>query len=196
MYPRSLWLLTFVLVACSGVGTKSNDRPLESSAPATLIAPANHDLPEEQRQYFEDGKVTLAEYQAAYYAFGQCAADAGVGADLREQSRDLATGVIWYSTQTLLMPPGQSDGSKLNECYIRWFAHTEAAFLTSDPAVLAAEPQEQMDFFNKNLRPCLERIGVEIPDDLEFNDENWAQLNGEAMRALQDGRCSPEAKGG
>lgn len=199
--PRSICLLTFVLVACSNAGTESDDRPLESSAPLELAVLEKDGLPEEQRQYFEDDKVTFAEYQAAYGAFVQCAADAGVGDDLREQGRDEVTGLITYSTRTLLSPPGQtppgqSDGSELNDCYHRWFFHVERAFQGTDPAVLAAIPQEQMDGFNELFRPCLERIGVEVPDDLEFNDENWAELNDEAVRAFQDGRCGPDAGGG
>jgi len=167
------------------------DGPAPTQAPAVV---ANQDVPEEQIAYFQDGKVTLREYQEAYGAFVQCAADAGVGDDLREQGRDEVTGIIEYTTQTLLLPPGQtppgqSDGSELNECYNRWFFHVEVAFHTSDPAVLAAEPQEQLDFFNENFRPCLEQIGVAVPDDLEFQDENWGPLNDEAARALQDGRC-------
>ncbi len=152
----------------------------------------NRNVPVEQLPYFQDGKVTLQEYQEAYEAFKQCAADAGVGDDLREQGRDEATGLIEYSTQTLLVPgrttPGQP-GSELDECYSRWFFYVEAAFQNSDPAVLAAEPQEQLDFFNENLRPCLEQIEVAVPDDLQFQDENWFPLNSEVVTAINDGRC-------
>lgn len=195
-YPRSVCLLlTFVMAACSNAGTEADDRTPISSGPLELAVLESEAVPEEQRQYFADDKVTLSEYQSAYSAFAQCAVDAGVGDDLREQGRDVVTGLITYSTRTLLSPPGQtppgqSDGSQLNECYHRWFAHVERAFQATDAAVLAAEPQEQMEFFNENIRPCLEQIGVDVPEDLEFNDENWGQLNDEAVRAFQDGRCS------
>lgn len=196
--PRSLGLLTLVLVACSNAGTEADARPAIESVPETLAdTGTNTDaLPEEQRGYFEDGEVTLAEYQAAYSQFAQCAVDMGVGDDLREQGRDEVTGLITYSTQTMLLPPGQSDGSTLNDCYQRRFAFVEMTFQTSDPAVLAAEPREQLDFFNENFRPCLDSIGIGVPDDLEFNDEHWAQLVGEATQAFQDGRCDSGPEGG
>lgn len=201
-YSRSICLLVFVLAACSSAGTTSDDRSPDdpSTEPTKLSDPLaisnSNNIPDEQRQYFEDGQVTLAEYQEAYGAFTQCAVDAGVGSDLREQGRDEATGVIMYSTQTELFPPGQFDGTMLNDCYQRQFVHVEIAFQTSDPAVLAALPQEQIDLFNQNIRPCLEQIGVEVPGDLEFNDENWAQLNEEAVRAFEDGRCGSGVEGG
>ena len=194
------------LTACSGTGRGSPGDASADAGPAPTQAPSvaenmveiiaeQDDLPEEQRAYFQDGKITLQEYQEAYGAFVQCAADGGIGDDLREQSRDEVTGLIVCSTRTLLVFPGQAppggqyDGSVLNDCYHRWFAHTEAAFQTSDPAVLAGEPAEQMKFFNENLRPCLEHIEVAVPDDLEYQDENWGPLMDEATRAINDGRC-------
>jgi len=195
-YPRSLFLLSLVLAACSSAGTTSDERPPESVTPPPLAVSDDGEVPAKQAQYFEDNKVTLDEYQEAFGAFVQCAEDAGIGGDLREWSRDVATGLIEYTTQTLLLPPGQSDDTPLNDCYQSWFAHTEVAFQISDPAVLAAEPQEQLDFFNQNYRPCLEQIDVEVPDDLEFNDENWSQLVEEAVAASQDGRCSTGVEGG
>ena len=192
----ALLCIAVSLTACSGTGsgspgdTSADDGPAPTqSLPVVENFAENHDLPEEQLGYFQDGKVTLQEYQEAYGAFVQCAADAGIGDDLREQSRDEVTGLIWYSTGTELLPPGQSNGTELNDCYHRWFAHTEMAFQTSDPAVLAGEPAEQMKFFNENLRPCLEHIEVAVPDDLEYQDENWGPLNDEAVRAINDGRC-------
>jgi hypothetical protein len=183
------------MAACSNAGTEADHRTPISSGPLEPAVLESEAVPEEQRQYLADDKVTLSEYQSAYSAFAQCAVDAGVGDDLREQGRDVVTGLITYSTRTLLSPPGQtppgqSDGSQLNECFHRWFAHVERAFQATDAAVLAAEPQEQMEFFNENIRPCLEQLGVNVPEDLEFNDENWGQLNDEAVRAFQDGRCS------
>ncbi len=191
---RSLYLLTIVLAACSSAGTKSDGQQVPEASAA--VATGNGDLPDEQRQYFDDGKVTLSEYQEAFSAFIQCAVDAGIGADVKEQGRDPATGIISYSTKTLLLPPGQEGDTELNSCYQRRFAYVEIAFQTSDPGVLAAEPQEQLEFFNENYRPCLESIGVEVPTDLEFDDENWAQLSQEAAAAFQDGRCGTDEGGG
>lgn len=194
-HARSFVLLTLVLAACSNAGATSDDRPPESLALALAVSD-NNEVPDEQSQYFEDGKVTLDEYQEAFGVFVECATEAGVGGGLREQSRDVVTGLIEYTTQTLLLPPGQSDGTKLNDCYQLRFAYVEIAFQISDPTVLAQEPREQMDFFNENYRPCLEELGVSVPDDLEFNDEHWAQLYEEAIAASQDGRCGSSDAGG
>ncbi len=206
---RPILLLTVVLAACSGASTEQDERSSEQPDPSSgaepgsaldganeSATPSGDEVPAEQRQYFEDGVITLAEYQQAFSEFANCASEAGVGADLREQGRDEVTGLIQYSTQTLLLPPGQSDGSALNECFHRTFAHTETAFQISDPTVLAADAQDQIAFFNENYRSCLQEIGVAIPDDLEFNDENWAQLLEEAVTAQQDGRCSAGVGGG
>ncbi len=152
------------LTACSGTGSASPDDASADDGPVPSQALSeveniveNKDVPEEQLVYFQDGKVTLQEYQEAYGAF--------------------------------VTSPDQSDGTELKDCYHRWFAHTEMAFQTSDPAVLAGEPAEQMKFFDENLRPCLEHIEVAVPDDLEYQDENWGPLMDEAVRALQNGRC-------
>jgi hypothetical protein len=182
-------LLPLLLAACSTAGGDPDQNDASASSSVPVPAPVNRAVPEAQQEYFSDGEVSLAEYQEAFATFVQCAADAGLGSDLREQGRDEVTGVISYSTQTLLLPPGQFDGTKLNDCYQDTFVYVEVAFQTSDPTVLAAQPQEQLAFFNENIRPCLAKIGIEVPDDLEFNDENWLQLNDEATRAFQDGRC-------
>lgn len=190
-YPRSSILLSFVVLAgCSGADTTSPDQPSSDVDRQVAAAPGSEEVPPQQRQYFADNNITLDEYQEAYSAFVQCANDAGVGDHIREHGRDAATGLINFSTQTMILPPGQSTGTPLNECFITYFAHTETAFQLSDPAVLEAGEQEQMSIFNTGYRPCLEHIGVEIPSDLEPSDENWAQLIEEATRAQADGRCT------
>lgn len=196
---RSLGVLVVVAVAaCSDADAKPQDEVPSGGRGSTPAArgeiPEFDDLPEEQRAYFEDGKVTLQDYQEAWGAFVQCAQDAGVADVLHEHDRDPVTGMINYSVSSYsdeLLPPGRFNGSKLNDCYQRWFAHTEMAFQLSDPAVLAAEPAEQMKFFDDYLRPCLGQLGVDVPNDLEYNDENWQSLNDQAVEALQDGRCDP-----
>ena len=84
----ALLFITVGLTACSGTGsgspgdTSADDGPAPTPALSVVenmveIIAAKDDLPEEQRAYFQDGKVTLQEYQEAYGVFVQCAADAG-----------------------------------------------------------------------------------------------------------------------
>lgn len=190
-------LLAVVSVACSGAGQASLDHASAGgvgSPPATLAPiPGFDNVPDEQRAYFEDGRVTLQEYQEAYGRFVECAQDAGVADVFHEVDRDPISGLISYSVSSYsddLLAPGDYSASKLNDCYQRWFAHTEIAFQVSDPAALAAIAAQERRFFDAELRPCLERIGVVVPDDLEVDDDNWRSLDDQAMQAFQDGRCT------
>ncbi len=193
----ALLFIAVGLTACSGTGRGSPGDASADEGPAPTqalpvvenmveIIAEKDDLPDEQRAYFQDGKVTLQEYQEAYGLFLKCTEEAGVAASWNEVGRDEVTGVITY---TITDYEEGLPGSRTSECYERWWRDTEAAFQTSDPAVLAGEPAEQMRFFDENLRPCLEHIGVAVPDDLEYQDENWGPLMDEAVRAINDGRC-------
>jgi hypothetical protein len=53
-----------------------------------------------------------------------------------------------------------------------------------------------MKIFDETARVCLDHIGVPVPSDLEFMDENWNPLNDEAYEAMGDGRCPPSLFGG
>jgi hypothetical protein len=62
--------------------------------------------------------------------------------------------------------------------------------------VLGGYPIAQMKIFDETARVCLDHIGVPVPSDLEFMDENWNPLNDEAYEAMGDGRCPPSLFGG
>ncbi len=181
---------TVLGVACGGSDERSTgDLPAGGRQAEGVVAVAG--IPEEQRAFFLDGKVDVDEYRQAFAQFKECAAERGISDQLQEVGVDPVTGVISYQTsiESPLEAPGVTSGSQLNDCYQLWFAQTEIAFQTSDPNVVAALPGEQMKFFDSNIRPCLEMIGITVPADLQYNDENWGPLTETATRAIADGQC-------
>jgi hypothetical protein len=111
---------------------------------------------------------------------------------VREVSRDQLTGVIVYMTKSELLNPGITGGSATNVCYQRFFVQTEIAFQLTDTAVLNNETNEQMTFFNRSFRPCLDHLGIPVPADLTVNDENWVRLLDLAADGIKSGKCPPE----
>lgn len=175
-----------VLAGCGG--SEPGD-----AAESVREVPEASSVNEEQRPYFEDGVVTLAEYQEAFAKFEQCASD--VGGVVSVSLRDPVTGLITYSSSSALEArdeqsfdeSGQllpSAESPMNDCYQRFFDLTEITFSTNDPTVLAAVPDEQIAMFNQIARPCLVANGVDVPADLEYGTpqyedliNRWSELN-------------------
>ena len=104
-------------------------------------------------------------------------------------STNPVTGEMTYQTGGTLLTIGQTGGSVENECHQKYLAQTEVIFSTTDPGVLANLDVEQMHFFDLNIRPCLESIGVEIPDVLVVASDEWVRLLDENTKAHQAGNC-------
>ena len=105
--------------------------------------------------------------------------------------RDPLTGRILYATSDDTTATGlpSRPPRTLGDCYQIYFLATEITFQQTDETMLAQMPAEQLEIFDQTFRPCLEQLGVPIPDDLAFQDENWPVLFVEASQALADGRC-------
>jgi hypothetical protein len=172
-----------ILGACSSGSESAPTVPVEEE----FVVPEADAVPAEQQAAFADSAISLQEYEAAFQQFVECADGA-----VTEVARDEVTGSITYQSSGELLVPGEKGGSAANDCYQRYFVQTEVAFQLTDAAVQDAEPSEQMKIFNDGFRPCLDLIGVEVPADLEFGDENWIPLLDEVVIAKNDGRCSQE----
>lgn len=188
-----LGVVAGAVVVCGACGS---DEAGPDTSPDAYSLPAAADVPAEQQEFFEDQVITLAEYQSGFARFEDCVQ--GAGGRLDETGRDEVTGVISYQTSSAapLLPPGQSGGSVENDCYQRFLVQAEIAFQLTDPVVLGGYPIAQMKIFDETARVCLDHIGVPVPSDLEFMDENWNPLNDEAYEAMSDGRCPPSLFGG
>ena len=186
-------LVAVAVVVCGACGSSESGSVRPSDG---YSLPAAADVPAEQQEFFEDQVITLAEYQSGFAKFEGCVR--GAGGRLDETGRDEVTGVVSYQTSSdaPLLPPGQSGGSVENDCYQRFFVQTEIAFQLTDPVVLGGYPIAQMKIFDETARVCLDHIGVPVPSDLVFMDENWNPLNDEAYEAMGDGRCPPSLFGG
>lgn len=181
------------LAGCGGSETSSSARDLQDAG-----IPEAGSVSADQRAYFEDGVVTLAEYQEAFSRFVECAA--GAGGVVSESARNPVTGLISYTSSALLQAEGaqvlDADGNVLptvsnpvNDCYQRFFDVTEIAFTANDPTVQAAIPSEQMAAFEQVVKPCLLANGVEVPVDLEFGSSQYRDLTDRAAELNASGSC-------
>lgn len=187
-------LLAAATAACGG-SDDPRSAPVESNA---FEVPEASEVAEEQRQYFDDGVVSVAEYHEAFGRFRQCAID--VGGVVSESSRDAVTGVIKYSSSSPLEASGAqtmdesgnvspTPSSPVNDCYQRFFDLTELTFQLNDPAVQAAMPEEQLAIFGQVVEPCLTANGVEVPDDLEYGTPEYQDLSERFGELSSTGAC-------
>ncbi len=182
-------LAALAIAACSGSDSGS---ARTAAAPAGL--PDMELVPEEQLRYFDDGVVTLEEYQEAFTLFAECARE--LGGRVSTQAPDPVTGMISYSTSFATQGVGVRSfdqdhnelrpvESPLNDCYQRYFDFAEWWFQTNDPTVLAALPAEQLEMLRQFAGPCLAEHGVDIPDDLEYGSPQYQEL-GDRFRELSN----------
>ena len=198
----------FVLTSCSSDVRTNNDEiratpgvdsQLDTVGPAIeldipgLQSPL--EVPENastlQLRAFDDQVVDATEYQASFYAFQDCAA--GIGETITLDEIDPISGLIYYGSSSLDIVYGSGP---LWDCYEAEFVMVESAFQLTDPAVLAQGEQDSIDVFNLLLRPCLETLGIAVPDIVSIDDPEVSPLAAEATAALNDGRCENPAAGG
>lgn len=144
-------------------------------------------LPDDQRAAFSDYVITRAEYEAAFDRFALCAE--GQGKSVTRYSNNPFTDEIVYGASGELLPPGQTGGGAVNECYQKYFAQTEIIFSTASREVLSNLDEEQMHLFDQHIRPCLELIGAEVPDDLVVGSAEWVRLLDANTAAHDAGKC-------
>lgn len=183
-----LYQISFLVILVGACSSHSASPP-PSVANGNYVLPVGNDVPPEQREWFADGEIALTEYNSAFNRFFDCAKDGGGG--INEIGRDELTGVISYTSPASadLLGPGQENGSVENGCYQEFFVQTEIAFQQTDPIVLGGLPAQQMQLFNTGDRLCLDYLGIPVPADLEFLDENWMPLVERVMVAIKDGSC-------
>lgn len=145
------------------------------------------DVPVEQQPYFEDGTVSLDEYQAAFEEFRSCAVE--LGNDVVENGRDPASGVIAYSTAEELLDPSSGASNETTACYQRFFMATEIEFQLTDAAAIDASASRQLQEFQQLNAPCLADHGVSIPPDLEPGSQAFQELLAEFDRLALAGEC-------
>jgi hypothetical protein len=144
-------------------------------------------IPPEQRNTFADGVVTLQEYTAAFAEFEACANSTSL--TVVNVTTDPATGLIQYGTVGELTFSGPDNGSELDRCYRTYFSETEATWQTTDPAVVAQSDAESLETFKRDLQPCLEANGYEVPDDIASGTQQFGDLSAQAIQLINDGVC-------
>ncbi len=146
------------------------------------------DAPPAQRAAFTDGKVTRAEYQAAYAAFARCVA-AG-GGRLEELDQDPSSGLIHYRTGVKLGTPKSPDLSSVEgRCYHETFDIVEFVFSTTDPAALAALAASDERFYAERVRPCLLAHSVDSPATVDSGSAEFNRLNKKYVELTKNGEC-------
>lgn len=174
-----------ILVAAAACGGDGDDDALATSVSARVTGLDG--IPAEQRPAFEDGVVDVQEYTAAFARFEGCANRREP--TLVDISTDPATGLIRYGTLGELTVSGPDNGTELDRCYRTHFMETEAAWQTTDPAVVAQGNDESLATFRRDLQPCLEQNGYEVPDDLESGTQIFGDLTAQAIQLINDGVC-------
>jgi hypothetical protein len=170
---------TMMVCGCGGGGVGDESSPTQGAAPI--------DVTPEQQAFFDDGVVTLEEYQAGFAAFQTCARE--LGSEVIDNGRDLASGVISYATSQELLDPASGQINETTTCYRRHFAATELEFQLSDPAALDAAAAQQLTDFQELNAPCLIDNGVAVPPDLEVGSQAYQALLTEFNELALAGQC-------
>lgn len=173
-----------LILGGAGCGEGGSDT---SAAPPSSNALNLDDIPPEQRAAFEDGVVSTLEYTEAFQQFEACA-----NADERnvvDVASDPATGLIRFGVKGELTVSGPDNGSAVDRCYRRFFSEIELEWQTTDAAVLAAGNQESLDTFRRDLEPCLEANGYDVPDDIESGTQLFGDLTQVAITLINEGTC-------
>ncbi len=187
--PAVVFGLALVLAACAS----GNGEEAESLIPPEATIAALGDIPEEQRWAFEDGTVTVEEYQKGFDAFRSCVEEQGqrlVGVSI-----DPTTGLIEYGIPASGPDvPRQEDPLQITaeECYLRWFQEIDATYQTMTPAVLEAALEEDRRRLDRDMRPCLQANGIEVGDVSELGRQALDRFSLRYVELFENGAC-PEA---
>ncbi len=188
---RLCWLSWWVLPAAAllsfggaSCGSNGSETPSEPPPASSLDL---DDVPPEQRAAFEDGVVSTLEYTEAFRRFETCAnAEENTVVDV---TTDPATGLIRYGVKGELTLSGPDNGSVVDRCFRTLFSEIEFEWQTTDEAVLAAGNQESLETFRRDLEPCLEANGYDVPDDIQSGTQLFGDLTQTAIGLINDGTC-------
>lgn len=156
------------------------------------------EVPVDQAAYFEDGQITLGEYEEAFQLFVDCAATAGGSVSVAEV--DAVTGQIVFQSSEPVVAAGfvlyDNDGNQLptpsnptTSCYQRHYDQVKLWFDLRDPTVAAATGDEQVELFYEMMAPCLESNNVAVPSGLDASSSEFLRLQDGFEQLLAEGRC-------
>jgi hypothetical protein len=160
----TLALLGGVLVSCSSGGDAApSNRPTVD--PALILTSGNNEPSERQLEMLADGEVTFQEYEEAFFAYVQCADDAGIG--LRSEPQLDAHGLKYSATFRGAPDIAQAEANlqKLSTCEeIHLLSVLRLWDETNRPSEALLQEAEAA------ATACVAEGGVEIPPHLSFND--------------------------
>jgi hypothetical protein len=142
-----------------------------------------------QAAILKKGKVTTAEYQAAFEEFRKC--DAAGSARIVNVEFDPATGAISYALNAdeLELP-----GSQLNRCYTTYFDQVEKLWQLTDPVFLAWNEREATRVFDEVMRPCLEANHISVPSPAPLPGTSlYDELSLAYLDLVNAGECDDQA---
>jgi hypothetical protein len=172
-----------VLVAVAACGSAETPPNPPSVFPAKIAGQIPTDIPTAQRSALADGKVTRAEYEAAYQEFATCATAGGGTVEIVNRN---SAGVLVYRTGAKLgTPKTPLMNSVEGRCYHDMFDVIEFVYQTTDPTVLSAAAADAQHLYTEQIRPCLRKNGVDAPtefrpDMAQYREfaEQWSLLDG------------------
>lgn len=120
-----------------------------------------------------------------------CSANTVVDETLVGDARtDPTSGYIGYGVKGDLAAPGPSNGTLLDDCYQRYFSWIEATWQTTDVGAVDMVIQQDLDFFEQAIRPCLEANGVVIPDGVMPGTNEFGDLSKQWTSIDAAGKCT------
>ena len=181
----------FVAIVCIAVLFASGCAAVEAGSRVKASSELPINIPSAQRAALADGKVSLAEYQAAFAAWQQCVASGG--GRLRVDSRDSQTGVIMYSAGSRLgtwaAPRADSPEAR---CYHEQFDYVEQTFMANNPEIQRRQRAEAVLNYQKFTRPCLLKNGISAPEQVQIDSAAFAQYVSQAAEFERSGKCPAE----
>ncbi len=131
----------------------------------------------------EDGEVALQEYEQGYAIFEECTLQLGV--ELIRFADDPNVPLISYGIPA--MAPELLE--QVDECYFTYFGEVDARFQTTNPDVLTHRDEEDVKFFEREARPCLDQHGIETPAVPDLQSDEMVQAMDRFFELLAQGSC-------
>ena len=77
-----------------------------------------------------------------------------------------------------------------HSCRLRRYPSGDSGWQTTDPGALDMVMQQNLEFFEQVLRPCLEANGVVIPDEVIPGTDEFGDLSQQFEALDRAGKCA------
>lgn len=170
MQPNTLARAATILAIAAALAGCSSSTPSAPAATADAVAggmaaakAAGADP--SQVELFADGAISYADYETAINRYASCARDAGYTVTIAGTRASQGVTVLNY---TLAVPTGKTP-DLADACYDKYAKFVDTYWQASSPDAIAFSDRREKAL-KLQLRDCLARYKVDVPDDASFDE--------------------------